>query len=151
MSKYFFVAYTGTVLQSISGANVPEEFSQMLGRKDGKIPHTIQGNDIIESPSDKFIPTEIERFLKFKGRLDECKIMFVREMSVEEAEAEKKAVVELLKPPEIPLAIQSEIDYLINASEQGNLRVNVDPKSEKPIDDDDGFGGLFEKPFNWKD
>jgi hypothetical protein len=116
--------------------------------KNGKIPVQIQGHDIIESPKGLFIPTEIERFIKFKGSLDECKIIFVREMTKEECDAEKVSLISSILPPKISSNVQSEIDYLIGATERGDLRVNVDPTSEK---EDDEFGGLFTKPDNWND
>lgn len=145
--KYFFVSFVGTILKDLpKDMDATEMFHP--GLKNGKIPMQIHGHDIIESPRGYFIPTEIERFLKFKCSLEECKITFVREMSKEECDAEKKALIESILPPRISSNVQSEIDYLIGATEKGDLRVNVDPNSEK---EDDDFGGLFTKPDNWND
>lgn len=145
--KYFFVSFVGTILKDLpKEMDATELFHPNI--KNGKIPMQIQGHDIIESSRGLFIPTEIERFIKFKGSLDECKITFVREMTKEECEAERVSLIESILPPKISSNVQSEIDYLIGATEKGDLRVNVDPTSEK---EDDEFGGLFNKPDNWND
>ena len=145
--KYFFVSFVGTIYKDLpKEMDATEMFHPDL--KNGKIPVQIQGYDILESPKGLFIPTEIERFLKFKSSLEDCKITFVREMSKEECDAEKMALITSILPPKISSNVQSEIDYLIGATEKGDLRVNVDPKSEK---DEDDFDGLFTKPDNWND
>jgi len=78
----------------------------------------------------------------------------VRELSKEEVDAEKSFMENIDKPLPISNAVMSEIDDLINAAEKGNLRVVVDPSSEKEHEDDEdlpGLGGLFDEPEGWKD
>ncbi len=151
--KYFFVSYEGSFLKDLpEGAELPEIFNDK--KYAGKMPVNITGNDIITSDKGLFLPSAIESFIKATKGLVDCKIIFVRELSKEEVDAEKSFMENIDKPLPISNAVMSEIDELINAAEKGNLRVVVDPSSEKEHEDDEdlpGLGGLFDEPEGWKD
>lgn len=152
-TKYFFIAYEGLFLKELpEGTELPEFFEDK--KYSGKMPINFKGTDIITSDKGLFLPTAIETFIKTTRNLAECKITFVREMTKEEVEAEKSYVETLDKPLPISNTVLSEIDDLINAAQNGNLRVVVDPSSEKSHEEDDdlpGLGGLFDEPEGWKD
>lgn len=151
--KYFYITYEGTFLKDLpEGTELPEMFEDK--RYSGKMPVNVTGTDIITSDKGLFLPTAIESFIKSTRNLIECKIVFVREMTKEEVDAERSYVETLDKPLPISDNVMSEIDDLINATEKGNLRVVVDPSSEKSHEEDDelpGLGGLFDEPEGWKD
>jgi len=151
--KYFFIAYEGMILKDLpDGAELPEIFSDK--KYAGKMPINLTGTDIITSDKGMFLPSAIESFIKATRNLSECKIVFVREMTKEEVDAEKSFVETLDKPLPISNTVMSEIDDLINATERGNLRIVVDPSSEKSHEEDEdlpGLGGLFDEPEGWKD
>jgi hypothetical protein len=83
------------------------------------------------------------------SNVNDVKITFVKELSEEEYKEDAKIAKMLSKKPEDQVVthdVQAEIDDLIGRTEQGNLRVIVDPNSEKPKKE---FGGLFEADPDW--
>jgi hypothetical protein len=81
----------------------------------------------------------------------DIKITFVRELSKDEYEADQAFLKMLTKHPDdrpLDKKVMSEIDALVGQVEAGNLKVKVDPDSEKVKDE---FEDLFKRPPEWDD
>ncbi len=152
--KYFYVSYTGMTTKTLDTPKDEEIIPGQISSNDKvSIPVQIYGGEILTSEHGMFLPHQMEYFLCVTHNLEKCFITFVREMTQEEVDYEKNnkvcdsnsACFNQVSKKENE-KIKSEIDDLINAAENGNLRINVDPNSEKPNQDEkglEGLGGLF--------
>lgn len=157
-AKFYFVAFQGIAYQKIPKEmleQLPEEdVRERMGIKEinGKLMMSgmVSSNICLKSETGLFIPSYIENYIKMSSNVNDVKITFVKELSEEEYKEDAKIAKMLSKKPEDQIVthdVQSEIDDLIGRTEQGNLRIIVDPNSEKPEKE---FGGLFDADEGWE-
>jgi len=156
-AKYFFVAFQGLAYQKIPKEMLDQlpdaDVREQMGIKEinGKLMASgmISSNICLRVETGLFVPSFIENYIKMSSNVNDVKISFVKELSEEEYKEDAKIAKMLSKKPEDQVVthdVQSEIDDLIGRTEQGNLRIIVDPNSEKPKKE---FDGLFEADPDW--
>jgi hypothetical protein len=152
--KYFFISFTGTKLIDFQKMGIEEESlreNSGMVLENGKkmIPVPFASSCTIPSDSGMFVPSYLEYFIRTNFKAQEIKITFVRELSEEEFKQDQEFIKELMKDPnDRPLDKQTlnEIEKLIGTCEKGNLRVSVNPDSEKQKDE---YENLFKRPSEW--
>lgn len=154
-TKYFFISYTGIKGVSPEKMGIDSETIEMipthLREKDGKIAVPFSSNTTMSSEEGMFIPSMMENYIRTLTNATDIKITFVRELSKDEFEADQAFLKMLTKHPDdrpLDKKVMSEIDALVCQVEAGNLKVKVDPDSEKVKDE---FEDLFKRPSEWDD
>ncbi len=137
MSKYFFISAEVVKYTPIPDIQLDEESIKELETQNhikiiNKIPHAaikFVENYTIQSDSGMFVPSAVIDYLCIQHKLSSCAILYVRDISYEEFEAERNFVKKQTSPKPIENSIMNEIEDLISKTETGNLNVY---KPERP-------------------